>query len=126
MNLSATILATVTASDELPELWNHVALGAFLLGALLSLMLLIASIVVRARRGWFHPCLILAFCASGFALAFFAYVYKIDYVAVGYDGTEASLPIWQALWVPSLPLLTSLIALVTYRIRNNNAELTHS
>ncbi len=47
-----------------------------------------------------------------------AYVYRIDYVAVEMDGTKASLPFWQEIAVPSLPILASMVALAVYQIRS--------
>lgn len=119
MTLSQTILATATASEELPDSWHWIALIAFVSAAVLSVLLLVASFLVRRRVPWFAPLALFALLAGSLALGFWAYVYKIDYVAVGYDGTKASPPIWQAFSVPSLPVLATLTALVIYRARNN-------
>ena len=117
MIMPPIILATATASEELPDSWYWIALNAFVSAAVLSVVLLVAAFVVRNRVAWFYPIAATAFLAGSIAFGFSAYVYQIDYVAVGYDGTKASPPIWQALCLPSLPVLSTLAAIVIYRIR---------
>lgn len=117
MNLTQIIFATATASEELPDSWYYIAFAAFTSAVVLSFVLLVVGIVARTRIPWFYPVAAVALVAGGVGLGFGAYVYKIEYVAVGFDGTKASPPIWQALWLPSLPILASLTAMVIRRIR---------
>lgn len=117
MIMPPIILATVTASEELPDSWHWIAWAAYVSAAVLSVVLLVAAFVVRSRVAWFDPIAATAFLAGSVAFGFCAYVYQIDYVAVGYDGTKASPPIWQALCLPSLPVLFTLTAMTIYRIR---------
>lgn len=116
------LLATATASEELPDSWHYITLAAFTSAAVVSLVLLVTALVGRTRLTWFYPATALTLLIGSVALVFCAYVYKIDYVAVGGDGTKASPPIWKALWLPSLPLMISLAATVIYRIRNNKTQ----
>ena len=111
------LLATATPSEELPELWIWIAFAAFSFVVVLSFVLLVVASVVRTRISWLYPVAALTLLIESVALGFYAYVYKIDYVAVGFDGTKTSPPIWKALFLPSLPLLATLTAMVIYRIR---------
>lgn len=112
-----SVLATVSASDELPEAWWEFAFAAFILGSLLACVVLVASLVARHRSSWFLPT---AFAAVTFGLAAFAFaahVYRIDYNPVEIDGTKASPPIWQALAIPSLLIIAALAAFAVYHRR---------
>lgn len=108
------VLATVSASDELPKVWSKFALAAFLVGSLLACVVLVSSLVLRRRSAWFLPMVWAAMLLASGALAFAAHVYRIDYHPVEIDGTKASPPVWQALALPSLPLLASAAALALY------------
>ena len=119
MTLPQTIVATATASEELPDSWNWIALTAFVSAAVLSVVLLVAALSLRTRKTWFYPVAIFALLAGSFAFGFSAYVYEIDSVALRPPGTEGALTIWQALWVPSLPVIASLTAILLHRARNN-------
>ncbi|MES2594549.1 MAG: hypothetical protein V4662_04395 [Verrucomicrobiota bacterium] len=114
-----SVLATVTASDELPEIWGQFAFAAFILGCLLSCVVLTASLAARRRSAWFLPTTFAAMIFGLAGLAFAAYVYRIDYHAVEIDGTKASPPVWQALAIPSLPFIASLAAFAVYRRRSS-------
>jgi len=117
MQLFPSILATVSASDELPEVWWKFAFGAFLIACLLSIALLFRSLVTRYRSRWFIPVTIASMTFGSVAWLFAAHVYRIDYVAVEIDGTKASPPFLQAQAVPSLPILAALVALTVYQRR---------
>ena len=49
-------------------------------------------------------------------------VYRIDFVAVGGDGTPASAPLPLAMALPLLPFLVCLLAGVIAQIRRRNSE----
>jgi hypothetical protein len=113
----SSVLATVSASDELPEIWWQFAFGAFIIGSLLACVVVVNSIVARRRSTWFLPTTFAAMIFGLAGLAFAAHVYRIDYNPVEIDGTKASPPFWQALAVPSLPIIASLAAFaVNHRI----------
>ena len=111
------LLATATASDEVSEWWYQIAFGSFVIGTVLCLILLTTAIIARRRNRWFSPAAVVALLLGLLSMGFGVYLYAIDYVAVGGDGTKASGPIWQALWVPSLPVLLTIAAIVIYRLR---------
>jgi len=117
MQLFPSILATVSASDELPEVWWKLASGAFIIACLLSLAVLVRSLVTRRRSRWFIPVTISSMTFGAVAWLFAAHVYRIDYVAFEMDGTKASPPFLQAQAVPSLPILAALAALAVYQRR---------
>jgi hypothetical protein len=117
MQIFPSILATVSASDELPEVWWKVAFGAFIIACLLSLAVLVHSLITRRRSRWFIPATIASMTFGSVAWLFAAHVYRIDYVAVEMDGTKASPPFLQAQAVPSLPILAALAALAVYKRR---------
>ena len=105
-----TIIATATASDEIgPWAWQF-AWVCLLLAAVLALSALIGSIVscnLRQRPAWLA---LAGGLISLVPLGFAFYVYRIDYVAVGGDGTPASAPLWRALIWPAAPLFVALLA----------------
>ncbi len=113
----SSLLATVSASDELPEIWWQFAFAAFILGCLLACAVLVACLVIRRRSTWFLPTTFAAMIFGLAGLAFAAHVYRIDYNPVEIDGTKASPPFWQALAVPSLPIIFSLAAFAVYHRR---------
>jgi|GEM_PF-3279437 hypothetical protein len=117
MVIFPSVLATVSASDELPEIWWQLAFAAFILGSLLACVVLVTSLATRRRSAWFLPTTFAAMIFGFAALAFAAHVYRIDYNAVEIDGTKASPPFWQALAFPSLPIVVSLAAFALYRRR---------
>ena len=111
------ILATVSASEDLPDAWGQTALIAFLVASVLACLTFVYSCLPRRRAAWFYPTSISALLLGAVAVAFAAHVYSIDFVAVDTDGTKASPPIWQALALPCLPILVSLAALAIYHKR---------
>jgi hypothetical protein len=117
MPVFATALATVSPSDELPDIWWRFASAAVILGSLLACAMLVSSLVARRRATWFLPTTFAAMILGSAGLAFAAHVYRIDYNPVEIDGTKASPPFWQALAAPSLPLIASLAALAVYHRR---------
>jgi uncharacterized membrane protein len=116
------LLATATASEELPDSWHYITLAAFTSAAVVSLVLLVTALIGRTRLTWFYPAMALTLLAGSVALGFCAYVYKIDNVALRPPGTEGASTIWRALWIPCLPVLVALAATVIYRTRNNQAQ----
>ena len=112
-----SFLATVSASDELPEIWGQLAFAAFILGSLLACVVLVTSLVARRRSTWFLPTTFAATIFGLAGLAFAAHVYRIDYQPVEIDGTKASPPFWQALAIPALPIMASLAALALHQRR---------
>lgn len=113
----AYVLATVSASDDLPEVWWQFAFAAFILGSLLACVVLVTSVFTRRRSAWFLPTTFAAMIFGLAGLAFAAHFYRIDYNPVGIDGTKASPPFWQALAIPSLPVVASLVALAVHHRR---------
>ena len=113
----ASVLATVSASDELPEIWWQFAFAAFILGSLLACVVLVTSVVTRRRSAWFLPTTFAAIIFGLAGLAFAAHVYRIDYNPVEIDGTKASPPFGQVMAVPSLPIIASLAAFAVYHRR---------
>ena len=113
----SSVLATVSPSDELPEIWWQFAFAAFILSSLLACIMLVISLVTRRRSTWFLPIAFTAMIFGFTGLAFAAHVYRIDYHPVEIDGTKASPPYWQALAIPSFPVLASLAALAVYHRR---------
>jgi hypothetical protein len=113
----SSVLATVSASDELPETWWQFAFAAFILGSLLACVVLVTSLVARRRSTWFLPTAFVAMIFGLAGLAFAAHVYRIDYNPVEIDGTKASPPFWQTLAIPSLPIMATLAAFAIYQRR---------
>jgi hypothetical protein len=113
----SSVLATVSTSDELPEIWWQFAFAAFILGSLLACVVLLTSLVTRRRSTWFLPTTFAAMIFGLAGLAFASHVYRIDYQPVEIDGTKASPPFWQALAIPSLPVIASLAALAAHHRR---------
>ena len=112
------ILATVSASEDLPDAWGQMAFVAFLIASVLACLTFVYSCLSHHRAAWFYPASISAILLGAIAVAFAAHVYFIDFVAVDTDGTKASPPIWQVLTVPGLPILISLAALAIDHKRN--------
>ena len=110
-------LATVSASEELPEMWGRFAFTAFIIGSLLACVVLVTSRVARRRSAWFLPTALAAIVFGLVGLAFAAHVYRMDYQPFEIDGTKASPPIWQALAIPAFPILASLASLAVYHRR---------
>ena len=101
-------LATTCASEEIDEWVFELAFGCWIVSAILVVVAL--GLLIFGKAG------VRRLAAAGAGLGFFpfcfaAYVYEIDYVAVGGDGTPASGPLWEALLVPGLPLLASLLVM---------------
>lgn len=112
-----SVVATVSASDDLPESWWQFAFAAFLVGSLLACVVFVASLVARRRAAWFLPTAFAAVIFGLAALSFAAHVYRIDYNPVEMDGTKASPPLWQALAIPSLPIMATLAAFAIHHRR---------
>ena len=108
------LLATATASDGVAPVWWHVALGCFVISAVLALITLGASLFSRNahHRPWLRLVAIAAIVLSLLPLGFCAYIHHIDFVEVGGDGTRASGPLWEALIFPSLPVIVSLLGML--------------
>jgi len=121
MTLPQTILATATASEELPDSWHWIALVAFVSAAVLSVALLVTAFLSRRRVLWFYTVATVAFLAGGLAFTFLAYVYVIDGVARRPAGTEGASTVWQSFSVPSLPVFATLTALIIYRAAKNRS-----
>ncbi len=106
------ILATVCPSDELPSFLWPASTTVFLIAAGLGVASLALLWVRPGSSGkWL--------AAAGFLIglipvAFAAHVYQIDFVAVAWDGTPASGPLWKALVVPSLPPIASAILMIVH------------
>lgn len=108
------VVATVAPSEDLPDAWGNMAFAGFVVSSLVACTCLLYSMFSARQVAWFYPALFLAMLLGSAALAYFRFEYDIDYVAVGHDDTKASPPIWKALAIPSLPILTSLVAWSIY------------
>lgn len=118
------ILATTSASDAIDPVWWQIAFGCFILGALVALAALVSSLLRRTsqQRRWTRRLAGVAILVSMFQVGFVAYIHHIDFVEVGGDGTPASRPLWQALLVPSLPVIASLLAMAISCTRPESAR----
>jgi hypothetical protein len=108
----SSVFATVSASDELPEIWMQFAFAAFFLGSLLACVVLVTSLVAYRRSTWLLQTTFVAMIFGMAGLAYAAHVYRIDYHPVEIDGTKVSPYFWHALAIPSLPVVASLAAWV--------------
>lgn len=119
MEFFLSLLATVQASDELPEVLWTFALGAFYLGSLIACVVLVTALVARRRLSWLLPTTYAALILGIAALAFATCIYIMDHQATEIDGTKASAPIWRELAIPSFPVFASLVALLLHQKRSH-------
>ncbi len=107
-----TLLATVSNSDGIPEVWYWIAWVGLILSVILAVLSLILRVIPRGNKLlalWFAMvgCFI-----SLYPVLFVLHIYRIDYIAVGGDGTSASPPLISVLIWPLLPFIGCLLAAV--------------
>lgn len=100
------LLATTRPSDGIDHEVYVVAAVLFYSACFIGLLALIFTFTLRK-----YPRIVLTFSfltliLAIFPFAFWSYIYHIDYVEVGGDGTRPSPPFWKALWLPALLLIT--------------------
>ncbi len=113
--MESFLLATVSASDELPNGWRVVSLVCFVAAAVLCLFSSIVRLFFKNGRQIGLAGALGAVVLGLIPLLFSAYVYYIDYMPVAQDGTDASGPVWKALGVPALPVFIGGILFRTWK-----------
>lgn len=104
-------LATVSASEEVSDVWSWIAMISFILSSFLALSAVFGSFISKISKKWVQSLAALAMLFGLITVAFVTYVYVIDFVPVDGDGTKASPPIWVPLAIPAIPIFVSLLAL---------------
>lgn len=115
--MPSVLLATVSPSDEIDEIFWWAALICFLLAVVLAVTVWLGGWLAPRRRDWWKGLAVAAILLSLYPIAFMAYIHHIDYVPVEVDGTKASGPLWKALLLPCLPLMLSLVYLARSVLR---------
>jgi hypothetical protein len=105
-----TLIATARASDEIAEIWWLVAWAGLILPALLGIIALTLSLIPRGNSLIALRTAVVGGLISLIPVLFALHVYRIDFVAVGGDGTSASPPLLSVLALPMLPFLVCLTA----------------
>jgi len=105
-----TLIATASAADEIAEIWWLVAWAGLILSAVLCIVALTLSMVPRGNRLMALRIAVVGGSISLIPVLFALHIYRIDFVAVGGDGTPASPPLLSALALPLLPFLACLAA----------------
>jgi hypothetical protein len=107
-----TLLATVSNSDAIPEIWHWIAWVGLILSVILAILSLIQSFIPHGNKLmalWFA---MVGSFISLYPVLFVLHIYRIDYIAVGGDGTSASPPLISVLIWPLLPFIGCLLAAV--------------
>jgi hypothetical protein len=105
-----TFIATARASDGIDEIWWLVAWAGLILPAVLGIVALAMSMIPRGNRLIALRIAVIGGAISLIPIVFTLYIYRIDFVAVGGDGTAASSPIFSVMIWPLLPFLVCLAA----------------
>ena len=106
-------LATTCPSEELNSgLWG--LSSACLAGA--AILAFVALFLLIFEKAGMRRCALASGCLSLFPFCFAAYVHKIDFVVVAYDGTPASGPLWKAVLIPGILLLASALLIYLRRL----------
>ncbi len=106
------LLATATASEELPDELGFIALACFLMAFCLALIAALTRLFSRSQTQASAWMAATALLLGILPVVFVAYVHHIDFVPQAADGTPASGPLWRALWVPCLPMIISAVVLM--------------
>ncbi len=120
MPYDMTLIATVTASDEIAEIWWLVAWAGFIVPAILGLGALVLTAVSRRNRILAMRIAAIGGLVSLIPILFTLHVYRIDFVAVGGDGTPASPPLLSVMALPLTPLIVCLVAGSIVYVRRRN------
>ena len=105
-----TLLATVSNSDGIPEIWHWIAWLGLILSVILAVLSLIQILIPRGNKLmalWFA---MVGSFISLYPVLFILHIYRIDYIAFGGDGTSASPPLISVLIWPLLPFIGCLLA----------------
>jgi hypothetical protein len=102
------LLATTRPSEEVDHELFMVAGAMYCSACLVGVLALIFAFTLRRYPGVVLILSFLTFALGIFPFVFGSYIYHIDYIAVGRDGTRASPPFWRALWILALPLFAGL------------------
>jgi hypothetical protein len=105
-----TLIATATASDGIDEIWYLIAWAGLILSYVLGIVTLTVSMISRGSRALAIWLAVIGAAVSLFPILFVLHIYRIDFVAVGGDGTSASPPIISVMIWPLLPLFICLVA----------------
>lgn len=106
--------ATASPPEEVARVWWLTSWSCFILAPIVTLLAFGASQVARTSP-WLSKVRLLAglaIAASLVPLGFSAYIYHIDFIAVGEDGKAASEPLWKTLIAPSHPVVASWSAMM--------------
>ena len=109
--MTLLFLATVSASEEISDVWSWMAMISFILSSFLALSAVFGSFISKLSQKWVQSLAALAMLFGSITVAFVTYVYVIDFVPVDGDGTKASPSIWVPLSIPAIPVFASLLAL---------------
>lgn len=109
---SSLLLATCTASEELPRWMSQVAIIALLGAALFAVAALFLAYFSPCRVTLAKVCSLLALTVGAYPFCFAWYVHYIDFVPIAMDGTPASPPLIQTLAIPALPIFIGLAAIL--------------
>ena len=118
-----TILATAFRSEEISEIWYWIAWLGLVLSVVLAVSSLVLSFLPRGnqRLAIWNP--VIGGLIALYPPLFVLHIYRIDYIAVGCDGTRASPPLISVLVWPSLPLMVCLLAIFIACVRLNRKSM---
>jgi hypothetical protein len=120
MPYDMTIIATVTASDEIAEIWWLVTWAGLIVPTILGLVTLVLTAVSRRNSVLAMRIAAIGGLISLVPILFALHVYRIDFVGVGGDGTPASPPLLSVMALPLMPLIVCLVAGSTAYVRRRN------
>ena len=114
------LIATATPLERIDDIWWLIAWAGLILSSALGILTLAMSMIPRCSK-----LIAIWLAAIGGAIAlypilFVFHIYRIDFVAVGGDGTPASPPILAVMAWPSLPFLFCLMAGGVAHLRRNS------
>ncbi len=105
-----TLIATATASEGINEIWWLIAWAGLVLSYVLGIVTLMMSVISQGRSVLTIWLAVTGVAVSLLPILFALHIYRIDFVAVGGDGTPASPPILSVMIWPLLPFVICLIA----------------
>lgn len=115
-----TLIATVRASDEIDQIWWIVSWVALILPLILGGIALTLSFVGRGSRSLALWSAVIGGLISLFPILFALHIYRIDFVAVGGDGTKASPPLLSAMGLSLLPLVFCVVVVGVVFVRRRS------
>lgn len=105
-----TLIATATASEGIDKIWWLIAWAGLILSFVLGIVTLTMSVISRGSRVLAIWLAVTGAAVSLFPILFALHIYRIDFVAVGGDGTSPSPPILSVMICPVLSFFICLIA----------------